>query len=432
MQVVTTHKNTDFDAMASTIAASILYPEAVPVLPRQVNPNVKAFLSIHKDILKTSSFDDIPLDDVTRLIVVDINSWGRLGRIRGLKKNKNLEIFLWDHHSNVGDIKPTWKCQEPVGANITLMVRQLKQEKKILTPIQATLFLAGLYEDTGNLTFPASTAEDAYAAAYLLERKADLSIISSFLRPAYGEKQKNVLFEMLESAKRDKVNGYSVSFNKLDLKDYVDNLAVVVHMYREILNVDAAFGIFMDEERNRCMIIGRSNADGLDIGSIMRSMGGGGHPAAGSAVLKSVNPDAVEDMIRELIQGNQQASVQISDLMSFPVYTVPPNTSMKKVASMLREKGCTGFPVAEDGKLVGMISRRDFKKLKKESQLKSPVKAFMKRNVTTIDPGKSPTEAARLMVKHDIGRLPVVENENILGILTRSDTMLYFYDLLPD
>jgi nanoRNase/pAp phosphatase (c-di-AMP/oligoRNAs hydrolase)/CBS domain-containing protein len=382
--------------------------------------------------LKTSSFDDIPLDDVTRLIVVDINSWGRLGRIRGLKKNKNLEIFLWDHHSNEGDIKPTWKCQEPVGANITLMIRQLKQENKILTPIQATLFLAGLYEDTGNLTFPASTAEDAYAAAYLLERKADLSIISSFLRPAYGEKQKNVLFEMLESAKRDKVNGYSVSFNKLDLKDYVDNLAVVVHMYREILNVDAAFGIFMDEERNRCMIIGRSNADGLDIGSIMRSMGGGGHPAAGSAVLKSVNPDAVEDMIRELIQGNQQASVQISDLMSFPVYTVPPNTSMKKVASMLREKGCTGFPVAEDGKLVGMISRRDFKKLKKESQLKSPVKAFMKRNVTTIDPGKSPTEAARLMVKHDIGRLPVVENENILGILTRSDTMLYFYDLLPD
>ena len=140
MQVVTTHKNTDFDAMASTIAASILYPEAVPVLPRKVNPNVKAFLSIHKDIFKISSFDDISLGDVKRLIVVDINSWGRLGRIRGLKKNKKLEIFLWDHHSNAGDIKPTWKCQEPVGANITLMVRQLKQEKKILSPIQATLF----------------------------------------------------------------------------------------------------------------------------------------------------------------------------------------------------------------------------------------------------------------------------------------------------
>lgn len=294
MQLVTTHKNTDFDALASTIAATIMYPEAIPVIPKNTNPNVKAFLSIHKDIFKISSFDDINLADVKRLIVVDINSWGRIGRLQKLKKKKNLEIHLWDHHSNAGDIKPTWKCQEPVGANITLMIRQLREEKKILTPIQATLFLAGLYEDTGNLTFPASTAEDAYAAAYLLENKADLNIISSFLRPVYGEKQKNVLFRMLESAKRDTVNGYSVSFGKLDLKEYVDNLAVVVHMYREILNVEAAFGVFVDEDKDKCMVIGRSNADGLNIGSIMRGMGGGGHPAAGSAVLKSVNPDVVE------------------------------------------------------------------------------------------------------------------------------------------
>ena len=106
--------------MASTVAASILYPEAVPVLPRRVNPNVKAFLSIHKDIFKTSSFDDIPLDDVKRLVVVDINSWGRLGRIRGLKKSKNLEILLWDHHSNAGDITPTWKCQDRWGRTLPL------------------------------------------------------------------------------------------------------------------------------------------------------------------------------------------------------------------------------------------------------------------------------------------------------------------------
>jgi tRNA nucleotidyltransferase (CCA-adding enzyme) len=79
-----------------------------------------------------------------------------------------------------------------------------------------------------------------------------------------------------------------------------------------------------------------------------------------------------------------------------------------------------------------MISRRDFKKVKKESQLKAPVKAFMNRNVTTIAPGKSPIQAARLMIKHDIGRLPVVEDGHIIGILTRSDAMLYFYDLLPD
>lgn len=432
MQVVTTHKNTDFDGLASVVAATILYPGAVPVLPRSINPNVKAFLSIHKDLFEIYAFDDIDLEKVKRLIVVDINSWGRLGRIGRVKNRNDLEVILWDHHSNEGDIQSIWRCQEEVGATITLMSRELKNQRKVLTPIQATLFLTGLYEDTGNLTFPSTTAEDAHAAAYLLERKADLNIISSFLRPAYGEKQKNILFEMLQNAKRKKIKGYKVSVNTLNIKGHVDSLAVVVRMYREILNVDAAFGIFYNQERKNCMIIGRSNTEGIDIGSIMRGLGGGGHPSAGSAMLKAVNPDTVEDMVIDLIEGNQQSSVQISDLMSFPVFTVPSNTKMGKVAALLKKKGCTGVPVVEDGKLVGIISRRDFKKIKKESQLKSPVKAFMSPNVITISPGISPMKAARMMVNHDVGRLPVVENGNIIGIITRSDTMLYFYDLLPD
>ena len=432
MQIITTHKNADFDALASVIAASILYPGSTPVLPKNVNPNVKAFLSIHKDLFQISDVDDIELEDVTRLIVVDVNNWERLDRMTSLKDKEGLEIYLWDHHFNGGNISANFKCQEAVGATVTLLARQLKKEGKLLTPIQATLMLAGIYEDTGNLTFPSTTAEDAHAAAYLLERKADLGIISTFLRPAYGEKHKNILFKMLQTAKRAKINGYSISINKIDIDGYVDSLAVVVRMYMEIVNVEIAFGIFSDSDRKRCMVIGRSIVDGFDVGSIMRSMGGGGHPNAGSALLKSVNSDAVEDWIIELIKGNQQASVQISDLMSFPVITVSDDTPMKKVAQILKEKGCTGVPVVNDGKLVGMISRRDFRRIKKESRLSAPVKAYMATKIFAIEPGKSPMQAARLMVKHDIGRLPVVENGRIIGIITRSDAMLYFYDLLPD
>lgn len=432
MQLITTHKNTDFDALSSVIAATVLYPEAVPMIPRSVNPNVKAFLSIHKDVFHVHPPDEIDLDKVTRLIVVDVNQWDRLEGLKKLRYRNELEIILWDHHPDRGDIGANQVCHEPMGANITLMIRQIRQQKKELTPIQATLFLTGLHEDTGSLMFPSTQPEDAEAAAYLMAHGADLNMVGTLLRPVYGEKQKNILFEMLKTEKMITVNGYTVSFHHVNIEGHVGSLSIVVHMCREILNADAVFGIFNGQKRGKSIVIGRAGADGLNIGDIMRSLGGGGHPGAGSAMMDFVNPETIEEMIIELIQGNQQSSVQISDLMSFPVFSVDADMTMKDAAMLLREKGCTGFPVVENGKLVGVISRRDFKKVRKESAMKSPVKAFMSRDVKTIPPGSSPMHAAQLMIKHDIGRLPVVENDEIIGIVTRSDTMLYFYDLLPD
>jgi tRNA nucleotidyltransferase (CCA-adding enzyme) len=434
MRIVTTHKNMDFDALASMIAATILYPDAVPVLPKPINPNVKEFLALHKDMLNVQTWKEVDHSSVSQLIVVDANCWDRLSIPKGVRNNRDMEVLLYDHHMHGENIDTKWKCQEEMGATITLMVRYIKEEKKALTPIQSTLFLAGLYEDTGSLTFPSSKPEDAYAAAYLLENDADLNLINLMLRPVYGQKQKNILFDMLQKGCRKKLNGFNVSLSKVSIEGFVENLAVVVHMYREIMNADAAFGLFAAKERDNCIVIGRSNHDDINIGSIMRSIGGGGHPAAGSAMVKAKSLDAVEELIQELIVGNQKASIQISDLMSFPVESIHEKVTMETAARLLREKGCTGVPITNaHGHLVGVISRRDFqKKIKKETQLKAPVKAFMSTDVVTISPGKSPTDASRLMVKHDIGRLPVVENDMIIGIITRSDIMLYYYDMMPD
>ena len=76
MQIITTHKGVDFDAAASVLAAKILYPEAVAVLPNSLNPNVKAFLSIHKDLFEIHTPPGIELDEVMSLIVVDTNRYG--------------------------------------------------------------------------------------------------------------------------------------------------------------------------------------------------------------------------------------------------------------------------------------------------------------------------------------------------------------------
>ena len=172
-------------------------------------------------------------------------------------------------------------------------------------------------------------------------------------------------------------------------------------------------------------MIARSGVDALDVGQIMRIMGGGGRPAAASALLKDVNTTGVREWILELIRDNQRSAIHIRDLMSFPVETIDASATMKR-------KRISGMPVVEAEKLVGIISVRDVNKIKKASQWDMPVKAFMATNIITAPPDMTVPKAARLLVKHDVGRLPVLHDGRLIGIFTRSDAMLYYYDQLPE
>ena len=266
MEIVATHKGTDFDALASVVAAHLLYPGSICVLPEPQNPNVRSFISLHKNLFNVSRPKDLDVNRVTRLIVVDTCSWSRLGGLNQLENKKDLEIHLFDHHGNEGGLDPIWQCQDTVGANITLMLRHLRKRQNEITPIHASLFLAGLYEDTGNLTFPSTTAEDAHAAAFFLERGADLKILTAFISPAYSQKQKELLFRMLQTAQRTKLNGRLVSIIQLQVDGHVENLALVVQMARQVWNVEAA-QLMVKHDIGRLPVV----EDGQLVGIITRS-----------------------------------------------------------------------------------------------------------------------------------------------------------------
>ena len=434
MKIITTHKSADFDAFSSAVAAAVLYEDAEIVLPNTMNPNVRAFYSIHKDIFDGLKPKEINMDNVKELIVVDTGSWGRIeGDFKKLSQKNDLKITIWDHHQP-GDIEADFVTRKYVGATISLFIDEFKKRSIKISAIHATLFLLGLYEDTGNLTFSSTRAIDAKAAAFLLESGADLNVLSNFLRPVYGEKQKEVLFDMIQEGTDDifEIGGHRIGIHKKNIEGHIGNLSVVINMYREIMNVDAAFGIFTDRERDKTFIIARSNSEDINVGVIMRTLGGGGHPGAGSAMLNGVNIEEISTRLKYFLEGNRFISVKISDLMSYPVFAVDHTMPMKEVRALLIEKGCTGLPVTNENKLVGVISRRDFRKVKQKKQMDAPVKAFMSNKPVFIEPDKTPMEAAKIMVKHDIGRLPVIQDEEIIGIVSRSDTMRYFYDLLPD
>lgn len=433
MDIITTHKNTDFDGLASVIAGTLLYPGAMGVIPKMVNKNVERFLSTHKTAFKIILPGEVNHDEVNKLIVVDTNQWKRLDRMDALRQRDNLTIHIWDHHSQPGDIEACWSHNEAMGATVTLMIRELRRRKISLSPLDSTILLIGLYEDTGHLSYPSTTFEDAEAASYLLKNRADLNVASVFLNPPYEERQKDVLFKMMQQTEKISHRRITIGINVVELSQKVPMLASVVNMYRNLINAQAVFSIFINDESSST-VIGRSGSDRIDVGAILKQFGGGGHPSAASATVrtKDYSPEELKSKIIEIIRTNNINSAVVADLMSYPVTMVSGDTPMKNVRQIMEEEKIRGVLVGADNKLEGIIVLWDFKKIKQDRQWKSPVKAFMKREVKTIHPDIDPAEAAQIMVKKNIGHLPVKHEGKIIGILTRTDILTYFYDMLPE
>lgn len=433
MIIATTHKNTDFDGLASVIAATLLYPGCIGVVPKMTNRNVDQFLSTHKTAFNLILPNEVKHAEVTKLIVVDTDQWGRLDRMKELSKRTDLDIELWDHHMQAGgNIKASWSCKEPIGATVSLLIREMQRRKMTLSPLDSTVLLIGLYEDTGHLSFPSTTAEDARAAAFLLDNKADLNVAGFFLNPPYEENQKEILFEMMKETEKRVINGTRVGFNTITLDKKVPNLAGVVNMYRKIVNVDALFVIFSTEDRHT--VIGRSGVEHIHVGEILSVLGGGGHAGAGSATIKrgEITRQKIKDLISTTLETIGSEHATIADIMSFPVISVPPETTMRNVQDIMAKEKIRGIMVLDGDAICGIIVLWDLKRVKKKNHWDSPVKAFMARDVITIEPGASPTMAARIMIEKDVGYLPVVHEGKMIGIVTRTDILTYYYDLLPE
>lgn len=146
--------------------------------------------------------------------------------------------------------------------------------------------------------------------------------------------------------------------------------------------------------------------------------------------------------------------VKVREVMSSPVMSIPPDTLVKDAAAMLAEKNVSGVPVVEGGELVGVFSEidvlRSIKTTKKDLRLvfpsisslgiafqeeitqreileayeevgNTPVREVMSKEVFTVNPDITLSEAVVMMVEHKIQRLPVVEGKRLVGIVTRGD-----------
>ncbi len=419
MKVILTHDHADFDAVASQLGAHKLYPDAVPVLPRQMNRNVREFMSLYGGFLPFVGARDIPRRRVEMAILVDTQS---VASIRGM--DSNTRILVIDHHAPGEGMPKEWQyIGDRVGANTTLLVEKIAEKGIAITPLEATMLLLGIYEDTGSLLYSTTTPRDVKAAAWLLEQGANLEIVRTYLFHPLSESQKALYQQLVERSESREIRGFHVFVAVASVKDYVEEISTVVHKLRTIYEPDALF-VLVAQDGN-VQMVARSRTDNIDVGAIARELGGGGHPRASAALVKNASLHQVRQRLLDLLDAHVRPASTVATIMSNGVRTLSPSDTVRKAAEEMQKFGHEGFPVVDDatGKVVGMITRREIDKALGHGLGRHPVSRYMRAGEFFVTPEDSVKRVQELMLETGWGQIPVVDPETgrVRGIVTRTD-----------
>ena len=288
MNLLLTHEQADFDAVASLLAAHRLNPAARPVLPRRANRNVRAYLTLYGDELPFVEAADLPKEKVQAVTLVDTQS---MVTLKGMGPSAAaLPVHIVDHHPLDRDLPAAWTATiEEVGATVTLLIGELRERGLNLTQIEATLLLLGLYEDTGSLSYAATTPRDALAAAWLLEQGASLAIANEFLHHPITADQRELYERLLDAAETHTFDGQRVVVACAEARGLAEEISTLAHKLRDLFEPDALFVLVQLE--SHVQLVARSLTDTIDVGAIAARFGGGGHDRAAAATIRGPRPE---------------------------------------------------------------------------------------------------------------------------------------------
>jgi len=433
VELVLTHNNIDFDSLAAAFGVTKLYPSARIILGLPLVGNVRDFLVLYRSSLPIAQIRYVDLETVRRVFLVDCQHAERLDDVaKGLisKSGRNVPYTIFDHHEldpdALGPGAESDSIIQSVGAATTLVVEQIRDRNIPLTPFEASLLALGIYEDTGCLTYGGVTDRDASCVAFLLQQGAELTVVNDFMHSKLSDEQQKLFQDMVRESKMYRIHGAKVVIAKVTRDLYIDGLATLT---RKLVDVESADSVFtVARMRDRVHIVGRSDSRYIDVRAVVRKFGGDGHPGAGSAVVRGGDVDTIAHKIEELARSEVPPQKVASEIMSTPVRTIVPSVSMDEANRIMIRHGLDGLIVAEQEKVIGVVSRRDVDQAMHHKLGHAPVLGFMSKPVISVPPETPLNEMQHLMILEDIGRLPVIDNTGrLLGVVSRHNVLKTLY-----
>ena len=422
-QVIATHGNTDFDAFGAMLAARLLYPEAV-VAVGTLNRNVRDFYRLHAEELGAiAEVSRLELDAIRRLIVVEVTSASRLGELESVALDPNVEKVLFDHHAEPE--LPEWVSEETAvlstdGALTTTLVGIVAERELAPTPLEATAFALGIHEDTGSLTYATATQRDVDALSWCFRHGARQDLVNDYLHAPLAPTERRLLQHLLDALEPIEPPGDDVLLASVSWAEYVDGVSNLAHKIVDL--TDARALVLLVEMDERVFVVVRSRTERIDAAAIAAALGGGGHAQAASAICRETLARARELAIAAL-RDTRGPETLARDVMSTPARAVEPTASVRDAMTLCQRHGQSGVFVAEEGRLVGGVSREDLDKAIGHDLAHAPVRGIMSSQVVSAHEDASLTELRTLVTAAEDGRVAVLRDDELVGVVSRADLL---------
>lgn len=424
MDVITTHLNADFDALAAMVAAKKLYPEAILAFSGAQEKNLRDFFVQSVQYLYNfQRLKNLDLSQVTRLIVVDTRLASRIGPFAECLKNPGLELHLYDHHPDTTeDLHGVVEVVRPVGATTTILTDLIREQGLPLSTEDATLMAMGIYEDTGSFLFDTTTPADHEAAAWLVANGADLNIVSQFIAQELTTTEVSLLHELIKAAITYTIRGVDIVVAKITVPRYIDEFALLVRRFMTMENLNTLFALA--NMGDRTYLIARSRIPEVNAGEIARDFGGGGHASAASATIKDLTLIEAEERLIQVLHKHVHPEKIAGELMSAPAITISPEVTITEADEMQNRYNITVLPVVDDKQeVIGLISRRVAGKAIHLGLGAQKVSDYMTTEFATLPSTATLGEIQELIIENRQRIIPVVDHGQLKGVITRTDLL---------
>jgi tRNA nucleotidyltransferase (CCA-adding enzyme) len=377
---------------------------------------VQAFFTLYGVDLPFIDPRDLPNQPIEQVTLVDTQSPVTL---KGMNPQTRFRVI--DHHPVRSDLPEGWHViSEEIGATATIFVEALNEKGSLLSAVQATLLLLGIYEDTGSLTYTRTTARDIRAAAYLVEQGALLGVASGFLNHPLSLKQQDLYDHLRSTAQTHLINGHTLIVADGNAQHLDEELSTIAHKLRDLLDPDCL--ILLIITRAGIQLIARSTSDNINVAQIAAHFGGGGHSRAAAALIKDQSLSAVQKELLQILPRHVRPAVTVAQIMSLGAQVLTPETPVEEAVQRMRRYGYEGYPVVKDGKVVGLLTRRAVDRAISHN-LNLTASSLMEAGEVVVHPEDSLEQLQRLMTDTGWGQIPVVSDGQVIGIVTRTDLL---------